>query len=238
MLSAPSAAFADAGADDILIYKDAVPTAVDQAALMRLEAIAARRLAPLDSTASITSPTSFGLFTPRNIGSQLSLYERDAGPDRTYFGVSLISIPVALSGVSPSSAFVLGSDDDQAYNLGLSVDFARFQVDAALSRMTDIDYDFGLTGLGLDMRYLGDSWQTTLALSGTQATNLGLGSLGRGLGLVHDESYAVEWGASYLLTPRLSLGGSLRLSTFRDDVMFGDRTTTDSSIFLGTNLKF
>lgn len=236
---AASPAVADNAAEDFLTFKE-TPLASDPIAARRLENIAERKLAPFDAGLRVGAPTPLGLFTPRNTGSALSLIDQPAedAQNESSFGLSLISQPMVVAGVSPAAAFLESDDNDQAYNLGLNLDFARFQVGAALTRLSDTDYEFGITGLGLDMRYLGDSWQTSLALTGSQATDLGLTSLGRSLGLVHDQSYAVEWGASYLLTPRLSLGGSLRLSGFRDEALLGSVSATDSAIFLGTNLKF
>ncbi|MEM7568239.1 MAG: hypothetical protein AAF337_00450 [Pseudomonadota bacterium] len=225
--------------DDFLTFKDP-PLISDPLAASRVDSIANRRAAPFDDRLSVGAPSPLGLFTPRLNGSSVTLVSQDVDIDGDVsgIGVSLISRPITVLGVTPVAAFTGTDDNDQAYNVGLSVDFARFQVGAALMRLSDTDYDYGLMGLGLDMRYLGEGWETSLALSGSQAKDLGYSSLGRSLGLVHDQSYAVEWGASYLLTPRLSLGGSLRLSGFRDEAIFGDIRSTDSAIFLGTNLKF
>ncbi|MEO0412895.1 MAG: hypothetical protein AAF221_13765 [Pseudomonadota bacterium] len=239
LLCFSASAHADGNTGEFLTFKDP-PMASDPLAAARLENIAERKLAPFEDRLSVGAPTPLGLFTPRSTGSELSLIAPgpDAAEGGDTFGLSLVSRPITVSGVSPAAAFLESDDNDLAYNLGVNLDFARFQVGAALTRMNDTDYEFGITGLGVDMRYLGEGWETSLALTGSQATELGLTSLGRSLGMVHDQSYAVEWGASYLLTPRLSLGGSLRLSGFKDEAIFGDVSTTDSAIFLGTNLKF
>lgn len=190
-----------------------------------------------------SGPAAQGLFTPRYAGGEVALLGdgADATSNTGGVGVSLFAKPLTISGVSPVA---LDTGDitagDQAYNLGLNLGISRFQVGAAFSRFSANAYDFGATGLDVDVRYLGDSWQTNLALSGVSASQNTATSLGRGLGLIHDQSFAVEWGASYLLTPRLSLGGSLRFSGFKDGDIFGDSstTTTDSAVFLGTNLEF
>lgn len=188
-------------------------------------------------------PAAQGLFTPRYAGGEVVLLGEgaDAVTDTGGVGVSLFAKPLTISGVSPV-ALETGdvSAGDQAYNLGLNLGISRFQLGAAFSRFSGNALEFGATGLDVDVRYLGDTWQTNLALSGVTASDTTATTLGRGLGIIHDQSFAVEWGASYLLTPRLSLGGSLRFSGFKDGDVFGDSstTTTDSAVFLGTNLKF
>lgn len=189
-----------------------------------------------------SSPTPQGLFTPRYSGSEITLFSTSEDESSVVSGlqVSLFSNPLTVSGVTPIALDTGDVSDDQAYNLGLNLGISRFQLGAAVSRFAGSDYEFGATGLDVDLRYLGDSWQTKLALSGVSSSEAGAATLGRGLGLVHDQSFAVEWGASYLLTPSLSLGGSLRFSGFKDGDIFGtgDTTATDSAVFLGTNIKF
>lgn len=189
-----------------------------------------------------SGPAPQGLFTPRYAGSEITLFSGADDPSSIVSGleVSLFTKPLTVSGLTPIALDTGDVSDDQAYNLGLNVGISRFQLGAAVSRFAGSDYEFGATGLDVDLRYLGDSWQTNLAVSGVSSSDSATGTLGRGLGLVHDQSFAVEWGASYLLTPRLSLGGSLRFSGFKDDAVFGtgDVAATDSAVFLGTNIKF
>lgn len=188
-----------------------------------------------------TGPAPHGLFTPRYTGSEVTLFGSgaDASTSLGGVGVSLFAKPLTISGVSPVALDSSDAALDQSYNVGLSLGISRFQVGAAVSRITGTVYEFGATGLDVDMRYLGDSWQTNVALSGVSAAQNNFGTLSRGLGLIHDQSFAVQWGASYLLTPTLSLGGSLRFSGFKDGDVFGsDTMTTDSAVFLGTNFKF
>jgi len=189
-----------------------------------------------------SGPVASGLFTPRHTGRQIALYGE--GADATVktggFGLSLVSKPLTISGMAPIALDTSDVRGDQGYNLGLNMGIARFQLGAAVSRVAGDNYNFDATGLDVDVRYLGDSWQTNLALSGVMTSDDNPAGLGRNVGFIHDQSFAVEWGASYLLTPSLSLGGSLRFSGFKNanTLGLGDVSTTDSAVFLGTNLEF
>jgi len=200
------------------------------------------RTSPLPS-AAIDAPdgaAGSGLFTPRHAGQQIALVGggADAAATTGGLGVSLFSRPLTLSGLAPIALETSQTPSAQRYNLGVSLGISRFKVGAAVSRIASDRYAFDATGLDVDLQYLGESWQTNLALSGVTGSDETARLASRGL--LHDQSFAVEWGASYLLTPSLSLGGSLRFSGFKDANVFGldDALTTDSAIFLGTNLKF
>ncbi|MEM6683756.1 MAG: hypothetical protein AAF607_16095, partial [Pseudomonadota bacterium] len=189
---------------------------------------------------ALESPTGSGHFTPRHAGQQVALVGGGADATATQggLGVSLFSRPLTLSGLAPIALETSQEEATQTYNLGVNLGISRFQVGAAVSRIAGDRYAFDATGLDVDVRYLGESWQTNIALSGVTGSEATARLASRGF--VHDQSFAVEWGASYLLTPALSLGGSLRFSGFKDTNSFGldDSIITDSAVFLGTNLKF
>lgn len=124
--------------------------------------------------------------------------------------------------------------DVSGYNVGLSVAYRGFSVEAGYTRVEDAHLN-GSRGMDLGLSYRGKDWKTTLQVAGERysddksATALGV-----------DKSYSVELGGAYLLTPRLSLTGGIKYQVVspREELRIGEGDQASGSVYVGTNLKF
>ncbi|MCH8684120.1 porin [Pedomonas mirosovicensis] len=126
------------------------------------------------------------------------------------------------------------SVDVSGYNVGLSVGYRGFSVEAGYSRLDDARLH-GSEGVDLGLSYRGKDWKTTLQVAGER---YGDDKSVAPLGL--DKSYSVELGGAYLLTPRLSLTGGIKYQVVspREELRARDTDQASGSVYVGTNLKF
>lgn len=125
--------------------------------------------------------------------------------------------------------------DVSGYNVGLSVAYRGFSVEAGYTRLDDMRLHNDSEGVDLGLSYRGKNWKTTLQVAGE---HYGSEKAGSALGM--DKSYSVELGGAYLLTPRLSLTGGVKYQVIspREELRIGEGDQASGSVYVGTNLKF
>jgi len=127
--------------------------------------------------------------------------------------------------------------DVSGYNVGLSVGYRGFSVEAGYSRVDDVRLSGNGSSEGVDvgLSYRGKDWKTTLQVAGEQ---YGDDKTAAPLGL--DKSYSVELGGAYLLTPRLSLTGGVRYQVVspREELRNRSNEQSTGTVYVGTHLKF
>lgn len=148
--------------------------------------------------------------------------------DRKAFAVGVTARSVAADKASATETDVSG------YNLGVSVGFRGFSVEAGYSRMEDQRLASG-EGVDVGLSYRGKDWKTSLQVAGE---HYGAGRVAPALNV--DKSYSVELGGSYLLTPRLSVNGGVKYQVAypRSELRTQHQDESNSSIYLGTAFKF
>lgn len=178
-------------------------------------------VAPLRSNAKAKSTERTFLFTPSGKAN-----------DRKALSVGVTSRTLSVADKpidkAPSNIDVSG------YNLGLSLGYRGFSVEAGYTKLNDTLL-LNSEGVDVGVSYRGKSWKTSLQVAGerygdaTSTTPLGL-----------DKSYSVELGGAYLLTPRLSLTGGVKyqVSMPREELRSKDGDQASGAVYVGTNIKF
>ncbi len=119
------------------------------------------------------------------------------------------------------------------YNVGLSVGYSGFNVDASLVRQTD-PFDTDLYGYDVGFSYQATSWSARFGLSEyKEGTDLyGLENEARNI-------ISVELGANYRLTDRMGLSGGVRYYDYGSRLMLNPEQGENSQmVFLGGSLRF
>ncbi|WP_262692438.1 porin [Kordiimonas aestuarii] len=171
----------------------------------------------LDTTSrmGISLPTSDNPYAP---GIEVSL--------ESSYRMSLQGIP-ALSGFSSSDT------TERNYNIGLTVGYSGFNLDASMMRQESL-FDREISGYGVGFSYQASSWMARLSLSEYKegADLYGIENEARNI-------ISVELGASYRLTDSLGLQGGLRYYDYGSRIMLHPEAGEKSQmVFLGGRLKF
>ncbi|NVJ99787.1 MAG: hypothetical protein HWE25_16670 [Alphaproteobacteria bacterium] len=122
---------------------------------------------------------------------------------------------------------------ERRYNVGLSLGYSGFGLDASLIRQTSI-FDADSSGFDVGFSYEATSWSARLSLSEYRegADLYGLENEARNI-------ISVELGASYRLTDTLGLSGGVRYYDYGSRLMLDPEAGEQSQmIFLGGRLKF
>lgn len=183
-------------------------------------------------------------FTPRVADAHLQLHYETAS-DQTGEGRSR-PLDIALSSrlqVRPvdvigsvSNPLMSAAFDRRAYDVGLNVGYWGFNLGASLRRevggLTD-----GYEGYDVGLSYSGARWSTSLAVGEYRRD---FTSIVSGTNLLDDEFYALEFGASYRIGPRLRLTGGLRWFEYGRNFGIDPSAAPPRSqlFYLGTKLNF
>ncbi|WP_417449146.1 porin [Kordiimonas sp.] len=167
------------------------------------------------SRMGISLPTSSNPYAP---GIEVSL--------ESNYRLSMQGIP-ALAG--------FGSSDtaERNYNIGLTVGYSGFNVDASMMRQESL-FDRDISGYGVGFSYQASSWMARLSLSEYKegADLYGIENEARNI-------ISVELGASYRLTNSLGLQGGVRYYDYGSRIMLHPEAGEKSQmVFLGGRLKF
>lgn len=140
---------------------------------------------------------------------------------------------VSSEDIPAPTAFTNGGLEAREYNLGVTLGYSGFGVDASLTRQTSV---FTPESIGFDV---GFSYQTT-----SFAARLSLSEYHEGADLYGIENevrsiVSVELGASYRLSNAIGLNGGVRYYDYGDQWLVDPEAGENSKmIFLGGQLKF
>lgn len=122
---------------------------------------------------------------------------------------------------------------ERSYNVGLSLGYSGFGLDASLMRQTSV-FDADTSGFDVGFSYEANSWSARLSMSEYRegADLYGLENEARNI-------ISVELGASYRLTNTLGLQGGVRYYDYGSRLMLDPEAGEKSQmIFLGGRLTF
>ncbi|TNE65156.1 MAG: porin [Alphaproteobacteria bacterium] len=122
---------------------------------------------------------------------------------------------------------------ERQYNVGLSVGYLGFGLDASVMRQTNL-FEGDLSGYDVGFSYQASSWSARLSLSEYKegADLYGIENEARNI-------ISVELGASYRLTDRMGVQGGVRYYDYGNRLMLDPSAGEKSQmIFLGGRLKF
>ena len=140
---------------------------------------------------------------------------------------------LSMQGLPAANAFNNSDLAERQYNLGLTVGYSGFNLDASVMRQTSV-FDGDTSGYDVGFSYQAPSWSARLSLSEYQegADLYGLENEARNI-------ISVELGASYRLTNTLGLKGGVRYYDYGNRLMLDPAAGEKSQmIFLGGRLKF
>lgn len=150
------------------------------------------------------------------------------------FEVSLQSAyRYSLQGLQTTTGFADSAVADREYNLGVTLGYAGFGVDASFTRQTSL-FENELQGYDVGLSYRSNSWAARLSMSGYQegADLYGIENDVRSI-------VSVELGASYRLTNSIGLSGGVRYYDYGDQWLLNPEAGENSQmIFLGGRLNF
>lgn len=137
-------------------------------------------------------------------------------------------------GSPTSAAFADSGSMNREYNLGVTLGYSGFGVDATMIRQTNL-FEPNLSGFDIGFSYRSKSWAARLSMSGYRA--------GADLfGIENDvrSIVSVELGASYKLTDKIGFKGGVRYYDYGDQWVVVDPDAGENSqmLFLGGQLKF
>jgi len=183
-------------------------------------------------------------FTPRNAAAHLKV---GIGSRSTGFGeqtTSLfdISVESVVSSIQPNTFGTVNTLQlgdalrRQIYNFGVNVGYSGFQVGASIQGEEGAFFD-GISGYDVGVAYQRDSWSTKLLVGEYRFGNNYM--LGLNDPLLNDRFFAVEFGATYNLSPWFKVVGTYRLYEDANLMVFNlDSVNTSQMFFLGTNVSF
>jgi hypothetical protein len=140
---------------------------------------------------------------------------------------------MSMQGLPATVGF--GNNDlaERRYNLGLSLAYSGFNLDASVMRQESV-FEPELTGFDVGFSYNASSWSARLSLSEYKegADLYGIENEARNI-------ISVELGASYRLTETLGLQGGVRYYDYGSRLLVNPEAGEKSQmIFLGGRLKF
>lgn len=155
-------------------------------------------------------------------------------PNDRGFEVSLQSAyRYSVQGLPALTGFADSSIADREYNLGVTLGYAGFGVDASFTRQTSL-FENELQGYDVGLSYRSNSWAARLSMSGyREGADL--------YGIENDvrSIVSVELGASYKLSSSIGLSGGVRYYDYGDQWLQNPEAGEDSQmIFLGGRLDF
>jgi len=168
-----------------------------------------------------------------NSRMDLSFGGNDKNPDDRGLEVSLKSAyRLSVQGLPATLGFAGNDIANREYNLGVSVGYSGFGLDASFIQQTSI-FDNGLTGFDVGLSYQSASWAARLSLSEYRegADLYGIENEVRNI-------ISVELGASYRLTDNLGLSGGVRYYDYGDRWFVNPENGESQMLFLGGSLKF
>jgi len=139
-----------------------------------------------------------------------------------------------IDGLPATSAFADTGAANREYNVGVTLGYSGFGVDASMTRQTNV-FKRDLSGFDVGFSYRSKSW----------AARLSMGEYREGADLFGIENdvrniISVELGASYRLTETIGFKGGVRYYDYGDQWVVVDPEVGENSqmIFLGGQLKF
>lgn len=137
-------------------------------------------------------------------------------------------------GLPTSAAFAEFGRADREYNVGVTLGYSGFGVDASMTRQTSV-FQRDLSGFDVGFSYRSKSWAARLSMSEYQegADLFGIENDVRNI-------VSVELGASYRLTEAIGFKGGVRYYDYGDQWVVVDPDAGENAqmIFLGGQLKF
>jgi len=151
------------------------------------------------------------------------------------FEVSLQSAyRLTVDGLPASTAFADTGVANREYNVGVTLGYSGFGVDASMTRQTSV-FQRDLTGFDVGFSYRSNSWAARLSMGEYQegADLFGIENDVRSL-------VSVELGGSYRLTDSIGFKGGVRYYDYGDQWVVSDPVAGGNSkmIFLGGQLSF
>lgn len=164
----------------------------------------------------------------------LSFGADEYDPTDRGFEVSLQSAyRYSVQGLTSTTGFADSGLADREYNLGVTLGYAGFGVDASFTRQTSL-FENELHGYDIGLSYRSNSWAARLSMSGyREGADL--------YGIENDvrSIVSVELGASYRLTNTIGLSGGVRYYDYGDQWLLNPEAGENSKmIFLGGRLNF
>jgi len=150
------------------------------------------------------------------------------------FEVSIESaFRLTMDGLAATSAFADTGLANREYNVGVTLGYSGFGLDASLTRQTSI-FKPEMSGFDIGLSYQAASWAARLSLSEyREGADL--------YGIENDvrNIVSVELGASYKLTNNLGFKGGIRYFDYGDQWLVNPEAGENSQmLFLGGELKF
>ncbi|MEX0298413.1 MAG: hypothetical protein AB3N28_05040 [Kordiimonas sp.] len=169
-----------------------------------------------------------------NTSLDLSFGGDKTDPNDRGFEVSLQSAyRYSVQGLPALTGFADTGVADKEYNVGVTLGYAGFGVDASFTRQTSL-FENELQGYDVGLSYRSNSWAARLSMSGyREGADL--------YGIENDvrSIVSVELGASYRLTHNLGLSGGVRYYDYGDQWLQNPEKGENSQmIFLGGRLNF
>ncbi len=140
---------------------------------------------------------------------------------------------LSMQGIPATTGFGNSDLAERRYNVGLSLGYSGFNLDASVMRQTSV-FEPELTGFDVGFSYEASSWSARLSLSEYQegADLYGIENEARNI-------ISVELGASYRLSERIGLLGGVRYYDYGSRLLVNPEEGEKSQmIFLGGRLKF
>jgi len=140
---------------------------------------------------------------------------------------------LSMQGLPAANAFNSSDLAERQYNVGLSLGYSGFGLDATLMRQTSL-FDADMSGFDVGFSYQAPSWSARLSMSEYRegADLYGIENEARNI-------ISVELGASYRLTDSLGLTGGVRYYDYGSRLMLDPEAGEKSQmIFLGGRLRF
>lgn len=140
---------------------------------------------------------------------------------------------LSMQGIPATTGFGNSGLAERRYNVGLSLGYSGFNLDASVIRQTSV-FEPELTGFDVGFSYEASSWSARLSLSEYQegADLYGIENEARNI-------ISVELGASYRLSERIGLLGGVRYYDYGSRLLLNPEEGEKSQmIFLGGRLKF
>lgn len=138
-----------------------------------------------------------------------------------------------MDGLPTSTAFSDRGTANREYNVGVTLGYSGFGVDATMTRQTSV-FQPDLTGFDVGFSYRSKSWAARLSMSEyREGADL--------YGIENDvrSIISVELGASYRLTERIGFKGGVRYYDYGDQWVVDPEAGENSQmIFLGGQLTF
>jgi len=150
------------------------------------------------------------------------------------FEVSIESaFRLTMDGLSSTAAFADAGLADREYNVGVTLGYSGFGLDASVTRQTSV-FKPEISGFDVGFSYQSASWAARLSLSEYRegADLYGIENEVRNI-------VSVELGASYRLTNNIGFKGGVRYFDYGDQWLMNPEAGENSQmLFLGGQLKF